>query len=248
MKKLLPLLLLCAAPTVGSAQKISLGLHGGYGTTWMLNSNVFDQDSKIDHVVSFGPMFGLQGEVKIAIAGVSVVVGLDYAGVNQKYKAETMSSGTTIKYDVTDKLKYFEVPILVRKYTGKLFFIELGPKFSFLTSAKEKIETSQAGGLNAELDVKDGFKKTVVSAVLGLGVRVPVAPHIHVSGGLRLAYGFTDATQKFSSPQELLDKVNAEKVGVSHIYAHASQNGDFSYKASHLATGHVIVGVSYTLH
>jgi hypothetical protein len=126
---------------------------------------------------------------------------------------------------------------------GKLFFVELGPKFSFLMSAKESGDF--AGTSVSEFDVKEGYKKTIVSAALGLGVRIPVAPKIHVNAGLRLAYGLTDATKEYSSQTELNAK--GDQISLGTNAAHFSQQGDFSYKSTHLATGYIMVGATYQL-
>jgi hypothetical protein len=238
MKKLFLSALLLAGFNAAQAQKIEAGVNLGYGTTWLINSNVSDQGPELDPEASFAPIFGLQGEYHISDK-LAIHAELDLAMVTQKYKGEQ----TGISAKGKDKLSYFEVPILVRKYMGKLFFVELGPKFSFLMSAKESIDANGASVIS-DNDVKEGYKKTVVSAALGFGVRIPVAPKIHVNAGLRLAYGLTDATQEFSQT-ELMAKGNNLSVGTT--YAHMNQQGDFSYKSTHLATGYIMVGATYEL-
>lgn len=239
MKKILLSALLLSGFSAAQAQKIEAGVNLGFGTTWLINSNVNDQGPELDPEASFAPIFGLQGELKLP-SSLALHAELDLAMVTQKYKGE--DAGVTAKGK--DKLSYFEVPILVRKYMGKMFFVEVGPKFSFLMGAKEDVDVDGTSVLSGN-DVKEGYKKTVVSAALGLGVRIPVAPKIHLNAGLRLAYGLTDATQEMSET-ELGDK--ADKLSVGTKYAHITQKGDFSYKSTHLATGYIMVGATYSLH
>ncbi|MEO6833932.1 MAG: outer membrane beta-barrel protein, partial [Chitinophagaceae bacterium] len=195
------------------------------------------------YVVSFGPVFGLHGAY-IFPSNFGVAVDLDYAGTTQKY---TWKSGLN-SYDVSDKLNYFEVPILLRKYSkGGGFYFELGPKFSFLTSAKESFESSSSSPFNhSDQNVKDGYSKMVISGAFGIGGQFAIAKNLYVDAGLRFAYGFTDATVSFSQ-MELTKKGAAGEVSLGENYAHITQSGGFDYKSTHAATGHVIIGLTYRI-
>jgi len=163
--------------------------------------------------------------------------------VNQKYTGKN----PLVSYEVKDRLNFIELPILLRKYSPSGFYFEVGPKFSFLTGATEKVEFSPASILNYEdRDIAGGHKKTIISAAFGIGGHFDIGKNMYVDARLRFAYGFSDATEKFPEA-ELTQKTLEEEIGVATYYAHRSQQGQYSYEHTNLATGHVMVGISYRI-
>jgi hypothetical protein len=242
MKKIVLSALLAVGFMSANAQRIEAGVHGGFGTTWFLNNNVSDQGDDLDYKASFGPVFGLHGGY-ILPSNFGVVVDVDFAMNQQKYKGK-QTGGTFV---LTEKVNYVEVPILLRKYTKSGFYFEVGPKFSFLGSIKETAESSPT----TLFDYKDkkiggGFSKTIVSAAFGIGGQFEVASNLYAEVGLRFAYGFNDATKKYTEAE-----INAAfltgDIGMTDMYAHQDQAGNYSYQSTHLATGHVIAGLTYRI-
>jgi hypothetical protein len=245
MKKLVLSALLAAGFATANAQHLELGLHGGFGTTWMINSNVSDQGDVLDPKASFGPLFGLHAGY-ILPSRLGLIVDIDFAMDQQQYKGKMTLGSSTSSYEVKDKISYIEVPILLRKYSKGGFFFEIGPKFSFLSSAKETVEYSpnNTGGYT-DFNVASGYKKTVVSGVAGIGGQFTIMDNLSAEVGLRLAYGFTDATVKFSETD--LKGSAGHNISIGTGFAHYDQQGNYSYKSTHLATGHVLVGFTYHL-
>ena len=224
------------------AQFIEAGVHVGYGTTWLINNNVSDQGANLDPATSFGTTFGIHGGYYFP-SRLGIVVEIDYAIVNQKYTGKN----SFLSYDVKDRLNFIELPILLRKYSPGGFYFEVGPKFSFLTGATETLESSPAFPLDYEdRDIAAGHTKTIVSAAFGIGGHFPIGKNLYADARLRFAYGFSDATVKFSEA-ELTQKTLEQEIGVGTYYAHRTQQGQYSYKNTNLATGHVMAGLSYRI-
>src|SRR5687768_5054923 len=59
MKQLLAAGLLAMGFFTSNAQHVDIGVHGGYGTTWLINDNVSDQGPELDPETSFGSVFGV---------------------------------------------------------------------------------------------------------------------------------------------------------------------------------------------
>jgi hypothetical protein len=241
MKKLLlPVLLL--ASTYASAQKLEVGIHGGYGTTWLINNNVSDQGDNLDPVASFAPIFGVHAGYYFP-SRFGVVLELDYGAVNQKYNGKD-GLGT---FEVVDKVRYIDVPILIRKYSPGGFYFEVGPKFSFLSKATEDATHSPSSPLDfKDKVVTNGYRKTVVSVAFGIGGHFQLVEHLYADARLRFSYGFTDATTSYSQA-ELAQRSAAQDISIGTYYAHQDQTGAFSHKNTNIATGHVLLGVSYEL-
>ena len=130
MKKLLFSVALVAMALTVNAQKFKVGLGGGFNSTWLMNKNVFDADDDLNVAMSFGGQFGLKTEYyfndKLALE-----LGIMRAGHNQKYDLNDGHDQLTLK------LRYLDVPLLLRLGGDKGGYFEFGPQFSFLSSAKD---------------------------------------------------------------------------------------------------------------
>ncbi len=79
---------------------------------------------------------------------------------------------------------YITLPVVVHYRFKSGFFAELGPQLDFMLATK-------ATALGTTQDVKDQFKSTNVSAIIGGGYK-----HVSGFGGtVRYAFGFTKITQ-----------------------------------------------------
>ena len=83
--------------------------------------------------------------------------------------------------DVTANLDYISVPVMFQYNVVPQFYLEAGPEFSFLVSAKAK-----GGGETA--DIKDSFKGFDMG--IGLGAGYYFTPNIGLTA--RYVAGFTD--------------------------------------------------------
>ena len=226
-----------------NAQKTEVGVHGGYGTTWLINNNVSDQGDNLDYAASFGPVFGIHGGYYFP-SRFGVVVEIDYAVVHQKYTGKDALS----TFEANEKFNFVEIPILLRKYSKSGFYFEVGPKFSFLGNAIETVESTPKMPLfdHTNRNIETGYKKTIISAAFGIGSQFEIGKNLYADARLRFAYGFTDATKEFSQT-ELANKAAAKEISVGSYYAHTSQQAGYSYKQTNLATGYVMAGVTYVI-
>ncbi|SMO60058.1 Outer membrane protein beta-barrel domain-containing protein [Saccharicrinis carchari] len=73
--------------------------------------------------------------------------------------------------DVTMKLDYINIPLMMKFYPADGFSINAGPQVGFLASAKAKAETQ---GISAEEDIKEAFKSIDFGLNVGLGYDLPM--------------------------------------------------------------------------
>lgn len=184
MKKLLTLCFAIAFALNLSAQKqivwFDVGLKAQYGFTGLYNSAIVD-NSEVDYIISKGYSFGGKLGINFGYNGLSIDVMQSAA--NQEFDITSMASedgSPTLKTSSTD------VYLLYRN-AKNLGYFELGPKISFLGSAKFTSDGAE------DVDVKENFKTTNFAGVIGFGANV-MGNDGRFSGilGLRFEYGFTD--------------------------------------------------------
>lgn len=252
MKKTFALAALILVATAVNAQEVVLGAQGGFGTTWLLNNNVSDQDEELDFITSYGPVFGIEaGYLFKTMTNVKlgVMVEGNYAVVNQDYAGKFEYDSVLYNLKVRDRLSYIQVPVLFH-VTGKAMFFEVGPQFSFLSAAEESFSTSPSTLSRPDLDVLRGFNSSVVSVAFGFGAHFNVATNLFVDTRLRFTYGLTDATVDYGSEtarNEAANYLSSEYGGIAAHYANTAQKGEYTYKATNLATGHLLVGFTYRI-
>lgn len=235
MKKLIMAAIACMMMLHANAQYADVGVHGGFGTTWLINSNVSDQGSNLDPEFSTAPVFGVHFNYSLS-KHIGVGTEINYAVINQKYKGQETGYTWTGK----DRVNYMEVPILFR-LKSSAFYCELGPKFSFLAAAKSEVKPSIASIPGySDQSVMSSYRNVVVSAVLGVGGNFQLSRGWYLNAGLRFSWGLTDATKDFTdNPLSTPDYVST-----STEYAHVTQSGKLDYKTTNIATGHILVGIS----
>ncbi|MDB5158797.1 MAG: hypothetical protein JWR50_3504 [Mucilaginibacter sp.] len=107
------------------------------------------------HVFLARPYAGLFGQY--SFSGVGVQVGVNYSGEGANYKDLSTNDVFHIRQS------FLTIPVLVSYKFGFGGYIEAGPQFGFLLSAKEQ------DGTDPYMDTKKYYKGTDVSAGLGLG-------------------------------------------------------------------------------
>ena len=236
MKRLLSICIIMAIALSANAQSFRLGLGGGFNSTWLANANVSDQGDELDFAVTFGGSIGIEGVYGFnEKTGISIA--LLYSGHNQKYEGE--AGNTTVESTV--KMRYLDIPILFRVTSPSGTYFEVGPQVGFLMSADEE------GDIGPDIDVKDSFEGTNIAGVLGFGVDIDVSENVIITTGLRLGYGFTDATTEYSSQSDLNEAVGDDKVGTSTYWAHFDNKNNFGYEKTSRIFGGLKLGVTYNL-
>lgn len=191
MKKNIILLLLGVVLTTSLfAQKrksstinwLSIAIKGGYGTTILMNQNIFNDINVAPNFMNgsyfvggrfgwtFGDYVGLSFET-------------DYSSFGQEYSITATSGAISKNIDFTslDMLGLF-------RFTAETgFYLELGPKFSTIKSVKENPIPNPAFYPAGAMSI---FNEKYMSAVLGLGFMPYMGDRITVSVGFRANYGW----------------------------------------------------------
>lgn len=252
MKKYILCLLCVLTAAFANAQFVVVGAQGGFGSTWLINNNVSDQAEDLDISTSYAPVFGIELGYLFPTSSnlkLGVIVEGNYSIVNQKYTGKRTLDSVPFTYGIHEQLKYIQVPVLFH-ITGKSLFFEVGPQFSFLSSATSDFDSSPPVTAvdYSGRDVKVGFNSTVISAAFGFGGHFEVAKNLFIDTRLRFAYGFTDATMDYGSEQARNEAFFLqERIGVATFYANAAQDDTYQYKPTNLATGHLLVGLTYRI-
>ncbi|MBS1764582.1 MAG: PorT family protein [Bacteroidetes bacterium] len=232
MKKLLLSVAIVATALSVNAQKFKVGLGGAFNSTWLMNKNVFDADDKLDIAMTFGGSFGLKTQYYFNDK-LGLELGIMRTGHNQKYEGTISNSSYSTKL----KLRYLDVPLLLRVGGDKGAYFEFGPQFSFLSTAKEDRNASGSGYKNK--DVKNSLNATNIGVLIGFGADVDLSESITLTAGLRIGYGFTDVT-----------KEKTFSVDDAWATSWANRNKGFnepSYKSTNRLFGGINLGILYTI-
>src|SRR5688572_179494 len=188
-KALMTIAIVLAAFATQAQSTFRLGLGGGINTTWLANTNISDRGDELDFAVTFGGSVGLEGIYSFSEnAGISL--GFLYSGQNQKYTGEFGDE----EFETKVRMRYLDIPLLLRLTSSSGTYFEIGPQFGFLMSAEEEAEFL---GESETADTKEHFNSTNVAAVLGFGVDIDVTESVIITTGLRLGYGFSDVTKEY---------------------------------------------------
>jgi hypothetical protein len=227
------------------AQSFRTGIKMAANTTWLLNTNVFDANDEIDPVAAFGVNFGASATYMFNdMLGISL--DIMYASVNQHYKGTNPHFGIVPmagNYTMIEKLRYLDLPLLLKLTSEKGPYFEIGPKFSLLMNQTEEFDGDFGSG---SASYKNDFNSLLLSIALGFGVDIKVAEHMFINVGLRLAYNPGSATKEISK-DEILNGTHAFITPYSSY-----EDGDFTgsdavykYEKSHIASGGLLLGFTY---
>jgi len=237
-KALMTIAIVLAAFATQAQSTFRLGLGGGINTTWLANTNVSDRGDELDFAVTFGGSIGLEGIYSFSEkAGVSL--GFLYSGQNQKYTGESGIGDE--EFETKVRMRYLDIPLLLRLTSSSGTYFEIGPQFGFLMSAEEEFEFM---GESETEDTKDQFNSMNLAAVLGFGVDIDVSENVIITTGLRLGYGFSDVTKEYDE-EEWADLDDDVILGTPTGAAHFDDEGDFDYKKTSRIFGGLHLGVSY---
>lgn len=148
-----------------SLPKVKLGLKVG-ANFQNLNSNSTFQNSYKGGVVGGAFLDVTKNKVGVQIEGLVKTV---------KYSVSDAVLGKNAKSDINTV--YLDVPVLFEYRLVPRIWLQVGPQFSSMLSAK-----------NGSTDVKTSFNTTDFSGVLGFQAILPV----HFIAGARYVYGFSD--------------------------------------------------------
>lgn len=220
-----------------SAQDFRMGLKGTFYSTWLFNTNIADQLEAVDYAATFSPSFGATAALFFT-DNLGVSLDILYAANNQKLEPADENLGNKS----TTRIKYLDLPLMLKISSEGGAYVELGPQFSLLIGADEDLTDSP--NEYTKKDVKEDFSSFGVSPMLGFGVDVQANDNLFINIGLRFGYGIIDATKKFSE-----EDINTPgKHSYFSVLAHKdAANGDYSYQKTNRAFGGITLGVIYRL-
>jgi hypothetical protein len=231
------------------AKGVNLGLTGGLNSTWLFNKNVTDAGDHLDYFSTFGGNVGLN--IFLVFNEKSAIsLGLLYAGHNQKYQGTLSNTlgDEVFSYENFIRLKYLDIPLLYRMQSPKGPYLEIGPQFSILLSAKEDFSSTPLIFFPnySDKNFKNNFNSVGVGAILGFGVDFDAADNIIITAGMRFGYSFTDATEEFSI-SEINMLLIQDQLSYTSIISHLNNDGKFSYEPTKRALGGLVVGLAYKI-
>jgi opacity protein-like surface antigen len=162
MRKLLLISILFFAPFIGQSQEMGFGIKGGLNFANLSGDDVDDIGSRtgfhLGLLAEFGlsPNFSIQPEVLYSAQGAK-------------------------EDDMTWKLDYLTIPVMVKYYATDGLSIEAGPYIGFNTTSEVEFD-------GETLDLKDETESTDFGLGLGLGYELPMG----VLFQARYAIGLSD--------------------------------------------------------
>jgi hypothetical protein len=233
MKKLLIIPVFLLIFKSSHAQKwIDIGAKGMFNSTWILNSNINN-----DKYAAYDMSFGYGGGGKIGFnfnERNEVTLDILYSTINQKYH----SDGVLNKWSRELNLAYLDLPLLY-KSNKEGTYIEIGPQFSFLMSAKEKFGFENKDALlDYERNPADQYyEKKNIAAVFGFGSYLFGSENMYVVLGMRVTYGFLD----------IVSDEGGKGKEYSPITTPDNSNKTSSYRGTNNLTGGFLLEINYDL-
>ena len=157
----LPLLgVLMAAPLgQAEAQSLTFGITGGASLSTFTGDLVEDAKNYSTYIVG--------GFVRIGAMGFAVQPGLYYAGKGAK------SDGQQGSADVTTKLNYIQVPLVLRLRLGNMLYVGAGPAIGFNVGCKISTTAAGYGGGTDCKNIAPGYpdaNSTEISGIVEAGL------------------------------------------------------------------------------
>ena len=200
MKKLFLGLSIAASSLVFSQQ---FGIKGGMNVSSISDDGYDDTKSKVGY---YGGIF-----VNIpASESFSIQPEVIYNNLGSEVKNSATIPGTTYNYNRKLNLNYLTVPVMFQYKATPQFYLEAGPEFGFLVSAKSTTTTNNSSS-TTELK-KDDFNNFNLGMGLGLGFDITK----NVGVNARYVAGFSDVTKPSSDPStDAKNKNNTFQVGLN---------------------------------
>lgn len=177
------------------------------------------QAQKFHYGLKAGTNFAVQSEIADYFNNSDIRTGLNVAAYGNYNFTDHISLQVELGYDqkggksedVTAKYDYLSLPVLFKYSLGKSdqtamkFHINLGPYAAYLLNAEYEMDGNT-------VDIKDATKDFEAGAILGFGMKYPVA-NDHITLDLRLGLGLTNY-----SDVEGIEESSNKYVGISLGY------------------------------
>lgn len=186
------LFVILVLPVFGQTKKISWGISGGPGITWLSGNDYVKANSS--SILGFSIGASLQYDLSRFVA---LAVFPMYEMIGGKINEEQSAGGFILINELRKKYNYLSVPILIQLQAGNeaKFFVHVGPAFNVLLSQ-----------INYNIDGSSfGDSKTVkpidIGIVTGIGFLVPVHSGFSLSFEVRSHWGLQNTEKPSDSPE-----------------------------------------------
>ncbi|MFH1321767.1 MAG: outer membrane beta-barrel protein [Bacteroidota bacterium] len=168
------------------------GLKGMFGTTWLINENIF-KDPDYNHQISPGYFVG--GKLGLNFnESVEVVSEVLYSTFKQSFTIDDYG-------DKVIKINSIDIPLMIRHNKSSGSYFEIGPQLSLLQKVDET-------GFNQDNDASTYFDDKYLSGVISFGGYMIGWDNFGISVGFRLVFSMVDIVSGgVADPETYKDKV-----------------------------------------
>ncbi|UEQ77293.1 porin family protein [Chryseobacterium arthrosphaerae] len=198
---------LAFAQQTPSSNPVTFGVKGGMNVSSLSNgADLSDSKSKI------GFNAGVFANIPLA-SSFSVQPEVIYNDLGSKVTREYTVLGNNYKSEYSRNLGYVAVPVMFQYNATPEFFLEAGPEFGFLVSAKDKLKSSTNNSNNTQVATlnKDDFQ--TFNFGIGIGAGYYFIPNLGITA--RYTAGLTDIYKNNSGDAV---KNNVFQVGLAYKF------------------------------
>lgn len=186
-----------------SSNPVTFGVKGGMNVSSLSkDSGLDDQKSKI------GFNAGVFANIPLA-ASFSVQPEVLYSQYGNKSDFTTLGT----KYSASTKLDYITVPVMFQYNLIPDLYVEAGPEFGFMVSAKNKLKNESNGNSTTSDNYKDNFN--TFNFGIGLGAGYYFTPNLGITA--RYVAGLTDIAKNRPSGSDAV-RNNVFQVGLAYKF------------------------------
>lgn len=186
-----------------SSNPVTFGVKGGMNVSSLSkDSGLDDQKSKI------GFNAGVFANIPLATS-FSVQPEVLYSQYGNKSEFTTLGN----KYSASTKLDYITVPVMFQYNLIPDLYVEAGPEFGFMVSAKNKLKNETNGNSTTSDNYKDNFN--TFNFGIGLGAGYYFTPNLGLTA--RYVAGLTDIAKNRPSGSDAV-KNNVFQVGLAYKF------------------------------
>ncbi|SMO44946.1 Outer membrane protein beta-barrel domain-containing protein [Chryseobacterium rhizoplanae] len=186
-----------------SSNPVAFGVKGGMNVSSLSkDSGLDDQKSKI------GFNAGVFANIPLA-SSFSVQPEVLYSQYGNKSDFTTLGT----KYSASTKLDYITVPVMFQYNLIPDLYVEAGPEFGFMVSAKNKLKNESNGNSTTSDNYKDNFN--TFNFGIGLGAGYYFTPNLGLTA--RYVAGLTDIAKNRPSGSDAV-RNNVFQVGLAYKF------------------------------
>lgn len=173
----------------GEINWFSASVKGGYGSTMLVNYNIFNDRYVKPSIFNSSYCYG--GKLAFNFTNtVSINVEVIQNSLSQSYSVD---SGVT-KFDKNIKISTFDIPVLMRFTSENKGFAEIGVAFSSLKSATDKYTnlSSDLGSGAVSYSSTALMNGSATKLVIGIGSAIAKGETFDLNLGMRMTYSFSE--------------------------------------------------------